>query len=77
VDLATYSRRHGWLTHDAPDRGTYTCFRTDEKTGAQVMVVLSKASTEVKLDPRRFADVRPAYAKGRNLFSGAALGSDH
>jgi len=65
--------QRGRLTHYAPDRGTYTYFRTDEKTGAQVMVVLSKATTEVRLDMRRFAELLPSSAKGRELFSGATL----
>lgn len=65
--------KQGRLMHYAPDRGTYTYFRTDEKTGAQVMVVLSKAASEVRLDTRRFADVLRANAKGRELFSGASV----
>jgi glycosidase len=63
----------GRLMHFAPDRGTYTYFRTDEKTGTQVMVVLSKATSEVKLDTRRFADVLPAHAKGRDALTGATF----
>jgi hypothetical protein len=35
--------------------------------------VLSKATSDVKLDTRRFAELLPANAKGRELFSGAAL----
>ncbi|MEK8031593.1 glycoside hydrolase family 13 protein [Ideonella sp. DXS29W] len=65
--------QRGRLTHYAPDRGTYTYFRTDEKTGAQVMVVLSKATEPVNLDTRRFADVLKAGSTGRELFSGASL----
>ncbi len=65
--------QRGRLVHYAPDRGTYTYFRHDERTGAKVMVVLSKATSEVKLDTRRFADVLQANAKGRDLFSGATL----
>lgn len=63
----------GRLMHYAPDRGTYTYFRTDEKSGSQVMVVLSKATGDVRLDTRRFADVLPPNARGRELFSGADL----
>lgn len=74
---ASAAVQRGRLMHYAPDRGTYTYFRTDEKTGAQVMVVLSKATTEVRLDTRRFADVLPANAKGRELFSGATLDLGH
>lgn len=64
----------GRLLHYAPDRGTYTFFRHDEQTGAKVMVVLSKATEAVTLDPRRFADMLPRTgARGTELFSGRTV----
>jgi glycosidase len=63
----------GQLMHYAPDRGTYTYFRRDAATGATVMVVLSKATAEVRLDTRRFADMLPAQVRGTDLLSGASL----
>ncbi|HEX5683796.1 MAG TPA: glycoside hydrolase family 13 protein [Ideonella sp.] len=65
--------QRGRLVHYAPDRGTYTYFRHDVQTDATVMVVLSKATDEVRLDTRRFAELLPANAKGLELFSGAVL----
>jgi glycosidase len=65
---------HGRLMHYVPDRGTYTFFRHDERSGAKVMVVLSKATEAVALDPRRFAGVLPAAgARGTELFSGRTI----
>jgi glycosidase len=63
----------GRLLHYAPDRGTYTYFRHDEQTGARVMVVLSKATEAVTLDPKRFSEALPANARGTELFSGRML----
>jgi hypothetical protein len=57
--------------HYAPDRGTYTWFRTDAASGQTVMVVLSKASDAVALDTRRFAQVLPAAARGTDILTGA------
>lgn len=64
----------GRLMHYVPDRGTYTYFRHDERTGAKVMVVLSKATEAVTLDPRRFAEMLSRTgARGTELFSGRAI----
>lgn len=63
----------GRMQHYAPDRGTYTWFRHDEQTGAKVMVVLSKATEAVTLDPKRFAEMLPANSRGTELFSGRAI----
>ena len=63
----------GRMQHYAPDRGTYTWFRYDERTGAKVMVVLSKATDAVTLDTRRFTEMLPAGARGNELFSGRSL----
>jgi glycosidase len=65
--------QRGRLVHFAPDRGTYTFFRVDPGSGRRVMVVLSKSREPVSLDTRRFAEVLPAGASGRELFSGQVL----
>ncbi|MFO1339256.1 MAG: glycoside hydrolase family 13 protein [Burkholderiaceae bacterium] len=63
--------QRGQLMHYAPDRGTYTYFRRDAASGSLAMVVLSKATGEVRLDTRRFADMLPAGAHGVDVPSGA------
>lgn len=65
--------QRGQLMHYAPDRGTYTYFRRDAASGSLAMVVLSKATAEVRLDTRRFADMLPAGARGTDVLSGARL----
>lgn len=65
--------QRGKLTQFAPDRGTFTYFRHDAASGAQVMVVLNKSSSEVRLDTRRFAERLPASARGINIVTGAGV----
>jgi neopullulanase len=64
--------QRGTLVHYAPDRGTYTWFRTDTASGQTVMVVLSKASEPVTLDTRRFAQMLPPAARGTDILTGTA-----
>jgi glycosidase len=71
-DMQAYVKRlFNW--RKTADRGTYTYFRHDEQTGARVMVVLSKATEAVTLDPKRFSEALPANARGTELFSGRIL----
>jgi glycosidase len=63
----------GRFLHYAPDRGSYTYFRHDPASGDTVMVVLNKSKTELELDTRRFAEMLPPGARGRDVLSGEAL----
>lgn len=65
--------QRGRLLHFAPDRGTYTYFRHDPSSGQLTMVVLSKATTEVRLDLSRFAEILPRGARAADVLSGAAV----
>ena len=61
----------GKLMHFAPDRGTYTYFRYNDKQ--TVMVVMNKQAQAVTLDLARFHEVLPAHTTATEVVSGKTI----
>ncbi|PXX38649.1 glycoside hydrolase family 13 protein [Undibacterium pigrum] len=62
------SIHNGKLMHFAPQDGIYVYFRYDQKR--KIMVVMNKNTTATELATARFAEVLPASAKAKDVFSG-------
>jgi glycosidase len=62
---------NGKLMHYAPENGVYVYFRYDDKQ--RVMVAFNKNSAAIKLDTKRFDEVLPINAKGREVISGQSM----
>ena len=64
----------GKLMHFAPDNGTYTYFRYNDKQ--TVMVVMNKQSEPVTLDLVRFSEVLPQGKTANDVISGKTIKLD-